>query len=146
MNFVNDVFSALPHGCFNFESQTLPLFFQGLLALFKGLDGLVHRVQLVQIAHGELLEALLRLLFYQLLEVLLRVLPLLDLRLQNFLQLVNFFQSLRIALLVPQLLLLSLLLNLLLDDNVVVLQITQRRLQLDGAFFGISHGRWDQLV
>ena len=52
----------------------------------------MHRVQFVQIAHCELLEALLRFQLDELLEVLLGVLSLLDLRLEDLLQLVNFFQ------------------------------------------------------
>ena len=42
------------------------------------------------------------------------------------------------------LLLLRFLLDLLLNDNVVILHVAQRRLQLDRAFFGIGYRRWDQ--
>ena len=52
----------------------------------------MHRVKFIQVTDGELLEALLRFLFDEGLEVLLGVLSLLDLSLQDFLELVNFFK------------------------------------------------------
>ena len=52
----------------------------------------MHRVQFVQIAHCELLEALLRFLLDEHLEVLLGILALLYFRLEYLFQLVNFFQ------------------------------------------------------
>ena len=81
----------------------------------------MHGVQFVQVAHGELLEALLRLLLDEGLEMLLGVLSLLYFRLEDLLQLVNFFKRFRVAFLMTLSLLLRFLLNLLLDCNVVVL-------------------------
>lgn len=101
-------------------------------------------MQFVQIAHRELLEALLRFQLNELLEVLLGVLSLLDLRLEDLLQLVNFFKRFGVALLMALALLLRFLLDLLLDGHVVVLQIAQRRLQLNRAFLGVHDGRWNQ--
>ena len=101
----------------------------------------MHRVQFVQIAHCELLEALLWFLLDERLEVLLGVLALLYLRLEYLLQLVNFFQCFWVALLVPLPLLLRFLLDLLLDCNIVVLQVAQCRLKLNRPFFGVDDSR-----
>ena len=73
--------------------------------------------------------------------MLLGVLALLYLRLEYLLQLVNFFQCFRVALLVPLPLLLRFLLDLLLDCNIVVFQVAQCRLKLNGTFFGVDDSR-----
>ena len=59
------------------------------------------------------------------------VLALLNLRLEDFLELVDFVESVRVPLLVTHSLLQRLLLYLLLDCNVVIFQAFQCRLQLD---------------
>lgn len=65
----------------------------------------MHCVQFIKVTDGELAQTRLRLLLNQVTEVLLGVLALLNLRLQYFLQLMDFFECLCI----PLLLLVSLL-------------------------------------
>ena len=101
----------------------------------------MHRVKFVQIAHRELFEALLRFLLDERLEMLLSVLALLYLRLEDLLQLMNFLQCFRVALLVPLPLLLRFLLDLLLNGDVIVFQVAQCRLKLHGTFFGVDDSR-----
>lgn len=62
--------------------------------------------------------------------MLIGILALLDLRLQYFLQLLDFIKGFGIALLMSLALLLRLLLYLLLNDDIVVLQTSQSRLKL----------------
>lgn len=62
--------------------------------------------------------------------MLIGILALLDLRLQYFLQLLDFIKGFGIALLMSLALLLRLLLYLLLNDDIVVLQASQSRLKL----------------
>ena len=62
--------------------------------------------------------------------MLIGILALLDLRLQYFLQLLDFIKGFGIALLMSLALLLCLLLYLLLNDDIVVLQASQSRLKL----------------
>ena len=68
--------------------------------------------------------------------MLIGILALLDLRLQYFLQLLDFIKGFGIALLMSLALLLRLLLYLLLNDDIVVLKASQSRLKLHRAFFG----------
>ena len=62
--------------------------------------------------------------------MLIGILALLDLRLQYFLQLLDFIKGFGIALLMSLALLLRLLLYLLLNDDIIVLQASQSRLKL----------------
>ena len=65
--------------------QRSSLLFERLFAFFKSLNSLMHGMQLVQVTDSELLQACLRLLLDQFLEVILSVFTLLDLCLENFL-------------------------------------------------------------
>ena len=60
----------------------------------------MHRMQFVQVAHCELFKAFLGFFFYQYSEVLFCVLSLFYLSLEYFLELVNFIECFRVALLV----------------------------------------------
>ena len=62
--------------------------------------------------------------------MLIGILALLDLRLQYFLQLLDFIKGFGIAFLMSLALLLRLLLYLLLNDDIIVLQASQSRLKL----------------
>ena len=74
------------------------------------------------------------------------VLPLLDLRFQDFFELVNFVERLRVTILVALALLLRLLLYLLLNRHVVVLEIAKRGLELHRSFFRVDDCRRDEHV
>ena len=85
VDIIDNIFPARSHRGFYFLSQVLPLLFKCLLASFKGLDCLVHGVQLVQIGHCELAQTRLRLDFNKAAHVFLRILPLLHFSFEYFL-------------------------------------------------------------
>ena len=90
----------------------------------------MHGVEFVEIAHSELVKYGLGLVFYELLEVLLRVLSLLNFSLEDLFQLMYFVQCLCVALLMFHPLLVGFLLDLLLDSDVAILEPPHSRLQL----------------
>ena len=104
----------------------------------------MHRMQLVQVAHSELIETLLRLFLNQNLKVLFCILSLFDLCLQYFFELVNFIECFGIALLMTLSLLLRFLLDLLFNCDIVILKTTQGRLQLYWTLLSVSDCWWDQ--
>lgn len=85
----------------------------------------MHGVQLVQITHCELIEAFIGLFFNKGAEVLLSMFTLFDFSLENFLQLVDLVERLRVAFLVTLLLFECLLFNLLFDCHIVIFEAPQ---------------------
>ena len=86
---------------------------------------LVHRMQFIQVAHSELIETCLGLLFDEHAEVVFSIFPLLDFSLENFLELMYFVKCLCVARLVTLPLFESLLLDLLLDGDIVIFEASQ---------------------
>jgi len=127
----DDLFSTLAHGCLYFVLELQTLLLECVFALFKCLHRFVHRVQLIQVGHCKLIQTHLRLLLYQLSEVLLGMLALLDLCFEYFFELVDFIECLGVALLLTLSLLQRFFLNLLLDAHVVVFETAQSGLQQD---------------
>lgn len=84
----------------------------------------MHCMQLVQVAYCELIETFLGFLLDQNSEVLFCILSLFNLCLQYFLELMDFIKCFSVALLMTLSLLLSFLLDLLLNSNIVVLEAT----------------------
>ena len=132
LNACDDIFSAFAHGGLYFVFELLAFFLERLLALVEGLHRFVHGVQLVQVAHCELVQTRLGLLLNQLSEVLFGIFALLDLSFQYFFQLLYFVKSKGVPFLLPLPLLMRLLCNLLLNVHVVVLEAAQSRLQQYG--------------
>lgn len=82
---VDDLDFAVAHVVLDFVAQLLALLLEVLAAHVEGLDGLVHGVQLVEVAHLELVKDDAGLLVDERAEMLFRVLALLHLRLQHLL-------------------------------------------------------------
>ena len=101
----------------------------------------MHGVEFVKIAHSELVKYSLGLVFYELLEVLFRVLSLFNFSLEDLFQLMYFVQCLCVALLVFHPLLLGFLLDLLLDGDVAILESPYSRLQLHTALLSLCQTR-----
>ena len=142
LNASDDIFSAFAHGGLYFVLELLALLLERLLALVEGLHRFVHGVQLVQVAHCELVQTRLGLLLNQLSEVLFGIFALLDLSFQYFFQLLYFVKSKGVPFLLPLPLLMRLLCNLLLNVHIVVLEAAQSRLQQHGVLFCGLLGRW----
>lgn len=88
----------------------------------------MHSVELIQILNGELAQDLIRLGVDLLPEVLLSVLPCLDLCLKKFLQGLNSFDNLRVTFLMLGPLLSCLLNDLVLNHLIVIFKVLESRL------------------